>query len=69
MLWSVTYLKEGTSGAFEQGYQGRSRLLAWLDVQRLRSQGNDVEVWVRPDGTPTLRRYAMYSAFSFSRFP
>lgn len=69
-LWNVTYIPAdfggATGAAFEQGYQGYSRVLAWLNVQRLRSLGNDVEVWVRKPGTIKQVRYAMYPAFTWT---
>lgn len=69
MLWSVVYgpatmLTDNVM--LEQGYQGHSRVLAWFDVQRLRANGNDVEVWVRPAGSLKLHRYAMYPAFTWT---
>lgn len=68
MLWDVSYSKEGDP-SFEIGYQGRSRLLAWIYVQRLRASGYQVRVMVKPDGSIGFRVYAYYMPFDFSRMP
>lgn len=66
MLWDVSYLPNNQDGAFEQGYQGRSRILAWFNVMSLTARGHYVRVMVRPDGSIGFRNYAFYEPFTLA---